>query len=60
MEEIVFCGMIIRVIFRKYLFLGLIVFSLVFVLLYEFDIWIGYLFYLYFGLIFGLIYIKIK
>ncbi|HDJ5860214.1 TPA: CPBP family intramembrane metalloprotease SdpA, partial [Staphylococcus aureus] len=59
-EEIVFRGMIIRVIFRKHLFLGLIVSSLVFASLHESDTWIGYLPYLYSGLIFGLIYIKTK
>lgn len=59
-EEIVFRGMIIRVIFRKHLFLGLLVSSLVFASLHESDTWIGYLPYLYSGLIFGLIYIKTK
>lgn len=59
-EEIVFRGMIIRVIFRKHLFLGLIVSSLVFASLHESDTWIGYLPYLYSGLIFGIIYIKTK
>ncbi|HHW7875261.1 TPA: CPBP family intramembrane glutamic endopeptidase [Staphylococcus aureus] len=59
-EEIVFRGMIIRVIFRKHLFLGLLVSSLVFASLHESDTWIGYLLYLYSGLIFGLIYIKTK
>ncbi len=59
-EEIVFRGMIIRVIFRKHLFIGLLVSSLVFASLHESDTWIGYLPYLYSGLIFGLIYIKTK
>uniref|UniRef100_UPI00210A17A2 CPBP family intramembrane glutamic endopeptidase n=1 Tax=Staphylococcus aureus TaxID=1280 RepID=UPI00210A17A2 len=59
-EEIVFRGMIIRVIFRKHLFLELLVSSLVFASLHESDTWIGYLPYLYTGLIFGLIYIKTK
>ncbi|HDJ7734200.1 TPA: CPBP family intramembrane metalloprotease SdpA, partial [Staphylococcus aureus] len=59
-EEIVFRGMIIRVIFRKHLFLGLLVSSLVFASLHESETWIGYLPYLYSGLIFGLIYIKTK
>ncbi len=59
-RRIVFRGMIIRVIFRKHLFLGLLVSSLVFASLHESDTWIGYLPYLYSGLIFGLIYIKTK
>lgn len=59
-EEIVFRGMIIRVVFRKYLFIGLVVSSLVFASLHESDTWIGYLPYLYSGVIFGLIYLKTK
>ncbi|HDJ2894810.1 TPA: CPBP family intramembrane metalloprotease [Staphylococcus aureus] len=59
-EEIVFRGMIIRVIFRKHLLLGLLVSSITFASLHESDTWIGYLPYLYSGLIFGLIYIKTK
>lgn len=57
-EEIVFRGMIIRVVFRKHLFIGLVVSSLVFASLHESDTWIGYLPYLYSGVIFGLIYLK--
>ncbi|EOB7380060.1 lysostaphin resistance A-like protein [Staphylococcus aureus] len=59
-EEIVFRGMIIRVVFRKHLFIGLVVSSLVFASLHESDTWIGYLPYLYSGVIFGLIYLKTK
>ncbi|HAR7055085.1 TPA: CPBP family intramembrane metalloprotease [Staphylococcus aureus] len=59
-EEIVFRGMIIRVVFRKHLFIGLVVSSLVFASLHESDTWIGYLSYLYSGVIFGLIYLKTK
>ncbi|HAR4961652.1 TPA: CPBP family intramembrane metalloprotease [Staphylococcus aureus] len=59
-EEIVFRGMIIRVVFRKHLFIGLVVSSLVFASLHESDTWIGYLPYLYPGVIFGLIYLKTK
>ncbi|HCY1003959.1 TPA: CPBP family intramembrane metalloprotease [Staphylococcus aureus] len=59
-EEIVFRGMIIRVVFRKHLFIGLVVSSLVFASLHESDTWIGYLAYLYSGVIFGLIYLKTK
>lgn len=51
-EEIVFRGMIIRVVFRKHLFIGLVVSSLVFASLHESDTWIGYLPYLYSGVIF--------
>lgn len=60
MEEIICCGLIIWVLFRNYFFLGLIVLSIFFVLIYEFDILIGYLLYFYLGLIFGYIYLKIK
>ena len=42
-----FRGMIIRVVFRKHLFIGLVVSSLVFASLHESDTWIGYLPYLY-------------
>ncbi|HDJ6801638.1 type II CAAX endopeptidase family protein [Staphylococcus aureus] len=59
-EEIVFRGMIIRVVFRKHLFIGLVVSSLVFASLHESDTWIGYLPYLYSEVIFGLIYLKTK
>lgn len=59
-EGIVFRGMIIRVVFRKHLFIGLVVSSLVFASLHESDTWIGYLPYLYSGVIFGLIYLKTK
>ncbi|HEA6781305.1 TPA: CPBP family intramembrane metalloprotease [Staphylococcus aureus] len=59
-EEIVFRGMIIRVVFRKHLFIGLVVSSLVFASLHESDTWIGYLPYLYSGVIFDLIYLKTK
>ncbi|HDZ5595909.1 TPA: CPBP family intramembrane metalloprotease [Staphylococcus aureus] len=59
-EEIVFRGMIIRVVFRKHLFIGLVVSSLVFASLHESNTWIGYLPYLYSGVIFGLIYLKTK
>ncbi|HDF3715329.1 TPA: lysostaphin resistance A-like protein [Staphylococcus aureus] len=59
-EEIVFRGMIIRVVFRKHLFIGLVVSSLVFASLHESDTWVGYLPYLYSGVIFGLIYLKTK
>ncbi|HDA8031982.1 TPA: CPBP family intramembrane metalloprotease [Staphylococcus aureus] len=59
-EEIVFRGMIIRVVFRKHLFIGLVVSSLVFASLHESDTWIGHLPYLYSGVIFGLIYLKTK
>ena len=52
-EEIVFRGMIIRVVFRKHLFIGLVVSSLVFASLHESDTWIGYLPYLYSGVIFA-------
>lgn len=46
-EEIVFRGMIIRVVFRKHLFIGLVVSSLVFASLHESDTWIGtYLIYI--------------
>ena len=43
--------MIIRVVFRKHLFIGLVVSSLVFASLHESDTWIGYLPYLYSGVI---------
>lgn len=46
-----FRGMIIRVVFRKHLFIGLVVSSLVFASLHESDTWIGYLPYLYSGVI---------
>ncbi|HCV1217640.1 TPA: CPBP family intramembrane metalloprotease [Staphylococcus aureus] len=59
-EEIVFRGMIIRVVFRKHLFIGLVVSSLVFASLHESDTWIGYLPYLYSGVIFGYTYLKTK
>ncbi len=54
-EEIVFRGMMIRVVFRKYLFIGLSCLSLVFASLHESDTWIAYLPYLCSGVIFGLI-----
>ncbi|CDR28273.1 CPBP family intramembrane glutamic endopeptidase [Staphylococcus schweitzeri] len=59
-EEIIFRGIIIRVIFRNHLFIGLIVSSLVFASLHESESWIGYLPYFYSGLIFGYSYLKTK
>lgn len=60
LEEIIFRGILIRVIFRKYLLLGLVVSSLAFASLHESDTWIGYLPYLYSGVIFGLAYLKTR
>ncbi|MBO0929199.1 CPBP family intramembrane metalloprotease [Staphylococcus sp. 30400_3112M30941] len=60
LEEIIFRGILIRVIFRKHLLLGLVVSSLAFASLHESDTWIGYLPYLYSGVIFGLAYLKTR
>ncbi|MBE5674642.1 CPBP family intramembrane metalloprotease, partial [Staphylococcus sp. SS35] len=60
LEEIIFRGILIRVIFRKHLLLGLVVSSLAFASLHESDTWIGYLPYFYSGLIFGYTYLKTK
>ncbi|WP_256717429.1 CPBP family glutamic-type intramembrane protease, partial [Staphylococcus argenteus] len=43
LEEIIFRGILIRVIFRNHLLLGLVVSSLAFASLHESDTWIGYL-----------------
>ncbi|MBE5666605.1 CPBP family intramembrane metalloprotease [Staphylococcus sp. SS251] len=60
LEKIIFRGILIRVIFRKHLLLGLVVSSLAFASLHESDTWIGYLPYLYSGVIFGLAYLKTR
>ncbi|CDR21241.1 CPBP family intramembrane metalloprotease SdpA [Staphylococcus argenteus] len=60
LEEIIFRGILIRVIFRNHLLLGLVVSSLAFASLHESDTWIGYLPYLYSGVIFGLAYLKTR
>lgn len=60
LEEINFLGILIRIIFRKHLLLGLVVSSLAFASLHESDTWIGYLPYIYSGVIFGLAYLKTR
>ncbi|PNZ72245.1 CPBP family intramembrane metalloprotease [Mammaliicoccus stepanovicii] len=59
-EEFIFRGFMLSVIFRKHLFIGLIVSSVVFAVAHDSDTLIGYLPYFVKGLIFGLAYLKTR
>lgn len=59
-EELVFRGMIMRVLFRNHLFIGMIVSSVIFAALHQADSLIGYLPYFYSAIILSLVYLKTK
>ncbi|ARJ51770.1 CPBP family intramembrane glutamic endopeptidase [Staphylococcus lutrae] len=59
-EELLFRGLILRVLFRNHLFIGLIVSSILFASLHASENFIGYLPYFYFGMILGLVYLKTR
>ncbi|HBC4492036.1 TPA: CPBP family intramembrane metalloprotease [Staphylococcus aureus] len=59
-EELIFRGFILTIMFRKHLFLGLIISSALFAYAHDSDTLIGYLPYFYAALIFGLVYLKTK
>ncbi|BAS45573.1 hypothetical protein SSCHL_0793 [Staphylococcus schleiferi] len=60
LEEIVFRGIILRVLFKDHLFIGLIVSSVLFGLVHEFSNFIEFLPYFYAGLFFGLAYLMTR
>ncbi len=57
LEEIVFRGIILRVLFKGHLFIGLIVSSVLFGFVHEYSNWIEFLPYFYSGLFYGLAYL---